>query len=653
MTRDRKVTSFLILLISGVSAALAQEPADRAYRAIRGGDIAALRAVLKTSDVNAKDKRGDTALMYSAAYGNLETMRILLAAGADVNAKNAFDATALMWCAGDIGKARLLIDRGADVNARSKLGRTPLLIAAAYDGGFEIVKLLLDKGARIAIRDNAVGTTPLLMASGANEAATVKLLLEKGADANEKDRAGNTALMNAAEFGNVATIKMLLARKADVNAVSAPHFGPGVKNGPIALGSFTPLILAAAYGGPVAVKILLDAGAKVDAQDVRGMTPLMLAIATDHPNVSVVRLLLENKADMKLKDLNGETALDWAAKFRLAPVMSALGQQSKAAEIIPAGFSVLDRKPADARAALEKSIALLQRTGGTFFKEGGCVSCHAQNLTAMAVSAARGSGLRVDENAEAEQRKSVQIGWASFEQPLLQRLDPPGGAEMVAYALFHMDADEIAPDRTTDALVNNLAGQQRSEGNWHFGGVARPPMEDFDFARTAMSIRALQRYGPPARKPEFDKRVERASGWLAGTEPGTNEDRVMQLLGLKWSGADRATIKSLQGKLTSEQRKDGGWAQRPELESDAYATGQALYALRESGVPASDPACRSAVGYLLRTQLDDGSWHVRSRAPKFQPYFQSGFPHDHDQWISSAATAWAAIGLAGSLGEKP
>ncbi|MDQ6706268.1 MAG: hypothetical protein M3Z85_09885, partial [Acidobacteriota bacterium] len=346
-------------------------------------------------------------------------------------------------------------------------------------------------------------------------------------------------------------------------------------------------------------------------------------------------------------------ALDWAAKFRIAPIMRALRQEAKAAEIIPAGFPISDRKPADGKLALKKSIALLQRTSGTFFKEGGCVSCHAQNLTAMAVSAARQSGLRVDENAEAEQRKGVQLGWASFEQPLLQRLDPPGGAERLAYALFHMDADGVAPDRTTDALVNNLAGQQRNEGNWHFGGVARPPMEDYDFARTAMSIRALQLYGPPARKAEFDKRVERASQWLAATEPGTNEDRVMQLLGLKWSGADRATIESLKGKLASEHRKDGGWAQRPELDSDAYATGQALYALHETGVPASDPACRSAVGYLLHTQLDDGSWHVRSRAPKFQPYFQSGFPHDHDQWISSAATAWAAIGLAGSLTITP
>jgi hypothetical protein len=48
----------------------------------------------------------------------------------------------------------------------------------------------------------------------------------------------------------------------------------------------------------------------------------------------------------------------------------------------------------------------------------------------------------------------------------------------------------------------------------------------------------------------------------------------------------------------------------------------------------------------VRTQRDDGSWFVKSRAMKIQPYFESGFPYGHDQWISQAATAWATIGLA-------
>ena len=88
----------------------------------------------------------------------------------------------------------------------------------------------------------------------------------------------------------------------------------------------------------------------------------------------------------------------------------------------------------------------------------------------------------------------------------------------------------------------------------------------------------------------------------------------------------------------------------PNLGSDAHSTGVALHALRETGfVSAADLAHRRGVQYLLSTQYPDGSWHVRSRAVPFQPYFQSGFPFEHDQWISAAATGWAAEALARSI----
>lgn len=81
---------------------------------------------------------------------------------------------------------------------------------------------------------------------------------------------------------------------------------------------------------------------------------------------------------------------------------------------------------------------------------------------------------------------------------------------------------------------------------------------------------------------------------------------------------------------------------------DAYATGEALYALHVSGVSRNAGYDRG-VSYLLRTQLEDGTWYVRSRAFGFQPYFESGFPHGTDQFISASATAWAAIALASAL----
>jgi hypothetical protein len=87
------------------------------------------------------------------------------------------------------------------------------------------------------------------------------------------------------------------------------------------------------------------------------------------------------------------------------------------------------------------------------------------------------------------------------------------------------------------------------------------------------------------------------------------------------------------------------------LNSDAYATGQAVYALRvAAGLSNANPAVDRGRRYLLTTQLADGTWHVQRRAFPFQPTMDSGFPHGKDSWISAAGTSWAVMAL--SLPEK-
>jgi uncharacterized protein len=293
MKARRTWKSALLLPIIGVLLTSAKEPDDRFYEAIRNNDLNALRAQLKISDVNSRDQHGTTPLMHAAALGNLDAMETLLRAGAGVNASNAFGATALMWCINQPEMVQLLLTKGADVNARSKMGRTPLLLAASY-GDAEVLKLLLAKGANALTRDT-FENTPLLAATAVNNAATIKLLLNQGADIKGSDvhskemagrvpispaMAGLTPLMIAAAQGNDEVVRLLLARGADVNAVASSK-SPSAKNGPIGLASFAALTLAGAYGGPQSMQTLLDHGANVNAQDSRGMTPLMLAIATD------------------------------------------------------------------------------------------------------------------------------------------------------------------------------------------------------------------------------------------------------------------------------------------------------------------------------------------------------------------------------------
>jgi hypothetical protein len=127
------------------------------------------------------------------------------------------------------------------------------------------------------------------------------------------------------------------------------------------------------------------------------------------------------------------------------------------------------------------------------------------------------------------------------------------------------------------------------------------------------------------------------------------DERALQLLGLKWAGvsSNNQVVRKASHALLTEQQSDGGWAQRPSLPSDAYATGQALLALVESGaIRVADTAFKNGVQFLLNNQLEDGSWYVQSRSIPFQPYFESGFPHGPDQWISAAATNWASMALA-------
>ena len=628
----------ITLALLSVSAVL---PAADLFTLVRSNDLAGLRAALNQgADANARDRRGARLLMHAAAFGSLDAMKLLLDAGADVNAKNSFDATALMWGAGDPAKVRLLVERGAEVSVRSKQGRTPLSLAATHSGNVGAVRLLLEQGA-------AADGVALLAAAASDDMDIMRVLVEKGANVNSAERDGGTPLLYAAGSRNLAAVKLLLAKGANVNAANTD--GGTVKNGKLALVKLTPLMMAASYGSPELVRTLLDAGAEVNASDIRGMTPLMMAVASETQDPAVARLLLERGAEINAKSEAGETALDWARKYNSAPVIAVLekaGAKTAATALaIPAATGT-----SNLRTAVENSTRLIQRSAATFFKEGGCAACHHTNMSAMVVNAVRSRGLAVDETAAAEAQKTVKGMWTPMQELLLQMMDLGGTTDMTAFALLGLGAEHYRADATTDAMVYYLAGRQRANGQWAFpvyAGLSRSPMEEGDIARTAMAIRSLQYFTLPARKVEFDQRIAKAREWLLAAAPKTTDDHAMRFLGLYWASAEPVELRRAAKALLAQQRPDGGWAQTARLASDAYGTGEALWALYETGLlKVSDSAYRRGMQFLLRTQHEDGSLYVRSRAPKFQPYFESGFPFGHDQWISASATAWATMALA-------
>jgi ankyrin repeat protein len=620
-------------------AAMAQDP-DKFYSVIRENNLTQLKVLLgQQSDVAVADSRGITPLMYAAEIGSLDAMRLLIDHGADVNAQNAFGSTALMWSVSEPAKVRLLLDHGAQVNTAAKSGRTALIIAAFTNPSAEVVRLLLAKGARVDVMDQR-HVTPLNAATFGNDTAAIRLLLDAGADIETPDTfIGLTPLMNAAGNRNVEAARLLLAKGAKVNAVSKTVGLPKIQTGTVEFGGWTPLLMAAAFGPPEAVKVLLDTGAKIDAQDYRGFTPLMLAVGTDRYDRRTVNLVLSHGADLRPTNHDGETALDWAYKFADPEVIRSLGGTPKDLAL-PVRLS---EELADTRIAVARSIHLLDSTSDQFFKKSGCFACHEQPPAEFAAAAARAKGIPVDENASHERIRQI----ASTINPIaLEGAAALGGADNNLYAVETLVRTGYAPNRITDYLAANLAASQGGDGGWHLPGYSRSPLQDSDFSRTAMAIRALKAYGTPGRADEIKQRMQRGKQWLMRAEPVILEDMDMRLVGAAAAGASAAELRKLAAPILASQRSDGGWAQRQAFPSDAYATGMTVWALNEAGVMRPDV---KAVKFLLGTQSADGSWHVASRATKFQQYFESGFPYEHDQWISTMATGWAANALALSL----
>jgi hypothetical protein len=298
------------------------------------------------------------------------------------------------------------------------------------------------------------------------------------------------------------------------------------------------------------------------------------------------------------------------------------------------------------RAAI-KSLALIERTSPQFFKKSGCTSCHNVSIPLMAMSVAREQGLSVDEQVTTQLVKATVASLAPFREELLQtNCAIPGITTNATYGLISLKEEKHPRDGLTDAIVHCLVEEQEPTGEWPNGDV-RPPIGTGRFSATALSLRTLQIYPLDNRKEEFQARIDHARNWLRTTTPKTTDDRVFQLFGLYWSGAGSQELQKAALLLLEGQGPDGGWSQLPEMPSDAFATGQAMVALRQAGgMSSSDPAYQRGLRFLLNTQIDDGSWHVKSRAFGFQPYFESGFPHGHDQWISAAATSWATMAMA-------
>jgi ankyrin repeat protein len=574
--------------------------------------------------IAATDAGGSTLLHHAAGFGSIEVMTQLLDAGAAVNAKNRRGSTPLMWAIHDESKVQLLVGRGAAVNMRQAEGRTPLYLAASLGNGAAQVRLLLERGADPNV-PLANGRTPLMAAALRGDLEVVRLLLDAKANVHARDGAGETALMLAATDGSPTVVRLLLARGADV--------GVRTKRNETALGN------AGTAGNEETVRLLLEHGAEVNVRNMRGYSPLMLAAGSDAIPAGVVKLLLSRGADTTFTGDYDETALDLAAKRGDTAVTRLLGGMPAKADA-PIASSAAGDRTRSIREAVEQALAMAEKQSYNFIRTGGCNSCHSQDLPSAAAGFARSRGLR----APSEIPQLPQTMMPSPERIMDLSIV---NALSTAWELFDFGMNGVPRSQYTDAAVRALITAQGSQGNWSTNESRRPPMASGDYQGAAIAIYAIAHYAPAGHEATAREAIARAAAWLEKATPETTQDRAFHLLALAWADVSGDVVKRSARALAAMQRPDGGWSQLPAMESDAYATGQALFALNTAArMSTSDPIHRKGVEYLLKTQAPDGTWHVKSRSIWLQPYFESGFPYGQDQFISTAGTVWAAMALA-------
>ena len=310
------------------------------------------------------------------------------------------------------------------------------------------------------------------------------------------------------------------------------------------------------------------------------------------------------------------------------------------------GFAAAAEPDAKAiEAAIGKSLALLEKSAAKYSEERSCFSCHHQALPPLTLALGRERGFTVNAKVMREQSEFTQEFFANRKEAMPQGRGVPGGSYTTGYALLALAADSWKADEITALMVQHLLKRQEKSGRWRMG-TQRPPLEYSHFTSTALSLRGLQLFAGKDRSKDVAQSMANARAWLMAAKPAETEDGVWHLFGLKWSGAKADAIAKATKALMAEQRADGGWTQTPKMKSDPYATGQALAALHlAGGVSVNDARWRKGIAWLMRAQLADGSWKVKSRSKPFQKYFESGYPHGTDQFISITAGSWATMAL--------
>jgi Squalene-hopene cyclase N-terminal domain len=291
--------------------------------------------------------------------------------------------------------------------------------------------------------------------------------------------------------------------------------------------------------------------------------------------------------------------------------------------------------PTQVRATIERGLPFLEKQGLAWLDTRKCIACHHGAWMVWGFNEARRAGIAVDDKklddltsrvvrmylADRPEHEKKKTGWVESTYMLLSQYDRPGAG------------DKAAEWRGVTASL--IVAGQRPDGTWKYAGQGLDlPAAEADEATTLWTALAL----PDGAKGGKASR-DRALAWLKKAKPGPGHDSAALRLAVAQRFGDPAPARTLKDQLLARQNPDGGWNwSKKKAASDAFATGESLYALSLAGVQGDAPAVRNAWKFLVTTQQPDGSWRSSTRKP-------NGGSEISTYW----ASAWAVIGLSRSL----
>ncbi len=543
-----------------------------------------------------------------------------------------------------LGDARAIetqLAHGANPNTATPLFNGPVWLSSLLMGQKEIF-YIMTRGGQASIASSATtgrraGAEALAIAAARNYPDVVEFVLSKGVDVNARLTVGTTALQVAAANGNVDIVRMLIARQAKVNL--ADQFGD------------TPLIAAVQAGSLPGVTALLSAGSDVNATDKSGRGAAWWAARSGREDI--LKQLVADGANVSAADHNGSSPADQAIR----------AGYTRMGRLLLARVTATPRRR-DAHEAIKASLRMILPGVEIWSQRTGCNSCHHTLVGTQAILMARRYRMELDstlaerllatfkENLIKNQNRYAtatesRVASARADQPGLDLAYGIAGATLPVLGLDDLYSGPLS----SYALV--LANLQFEDGRWTHG-MARFPIESSDCLTTAQAIRTLSQYAPATEKQRIQQQVAKAVEWLRTETCVTTDDLAGRLYGLFWANRDEPEIRQAAAQLLREQRADGSWAQKRGMNGDAYATGVALFALyRTRQLSTKAGPYRRGMDYLLRTQEEDGSWLIPTRAIPLNGYLEGGSPHGKHQFISFAGTCWATMALIADSGKPP